>query len=121
MVEIYFGASNKPYDLKNPEGLSEFIADLGKIEAFFHTELKSFSVIERFLDWKIVRLDYNKDIKVMDISYLTSGTNIIRIRYLTHQYQIYSKQLPEEGLILRIERMLSNPKPYPSIIEFISP
>ena len=121
MVEIYFGASNKPYDLKNPEGLSEFIADAGKIESLFHTELKSFSSIERFLDWKIVRLDYNKDIKVLDVSYLTSGTNAIRVRYLSHLYQFYTKQLPEEGLILRIERMLSNPKPYPTIIEFISP
>lgn len=121
MVEIFLSSTNNPYDLINVIGLSEFMADLGKVEAIFHSDLKSFSSIERFLYWKIVRLDFNKDIKSPRGYYQTSGTNILRVHYLSHLYQFYTKQLPEEGLIVRIEKMFSNHKPYPTIMEFISP
>lgn len=120
MVEIYINSSSNPYDLNNDIGLSEFIADLGKIEEIFYLELNSLSSIERIFEWKIVRMEFNKDINLT--GYLeTSGNTILKVRHLSHLYQFYTKLLPEEGLISRLEEALSTSKPYPTVMEFVSP
>lgn len=119
-VEIYIACSKNPYDLHHDVGLSEFFADLGKIDFIFEGESRIFSPVEHFYEWHIVRVDYNYDIEDIDVSYLSSGTTILQVRHLSRLYQLYTKQLPDKGLVLRIEEHLSLPIPYPKIKDFTS-
>ena len=119
-VEIYIGASRNPYDLQHDLGLSEFFVDLGKIVGMLETELRSSFVLEHFYDWYIVRVDYNCDVEGLNLSYLSSGTNVLQVKYLSRLYQFYTKRLPKKGLILRLEEHLSFSKPYKTLKEFLN-
>jgi hypothetical protein len=119
-VEIYIGASRKPYNLCKDIGLSELMADLGKIEGIFHTELSISNPLEDFMDWNIIRLDFNFDVKDLKSSYISNNSGKLQVKNLSGLYQFYVKQLPTEGLVLRLENRLSFPKPYPTINEFMN-
>ncbi len=118
-VEIYIGASRNPYSLYKDIGLSELMADLGKIESIFHADLSTSNPLEYFLDWYIIRLDYNFDIKDLKASYISESRGKLQVKDLSGLYQYYVKQLPTEGAVLRLENRLSFPKPYPTIKEFM--
>ena len=119
-VEIYIACSKNPYDLHHDIGLSEFFADIGKIDFILEGEFGFSYPVEHFYEWHIVRVDYNYDIEDIDLSYLSSGTTILQVKHLSHIYQFYTKQLPDKGLVLRIEEHLSFAKPYKTIKEFTS-
>lgn len=118
-VEIYIGASRNPYTLYKEIGLSELMADLGKIESIFHADLNTSNPLEYFLDWWIIRLDYNYDVKNLKASYISESRGKLQVKDLSGLYQFYVKQLPTEGAVLRLENRLSFPKPYPTIKEFM--
>ncbi len=112
--------SRKPYTLYKDIGLSEFMADLGKIEAVFHADLSISNPLEHFSNWCIIKLDYNYDIKNLKASYLTNSKGKLQVKNLSGLYQYYVKQLPTEGAVLRLENRLSFPKPYPTVNEFMN-
>lgn len=116
-VEIYIACSNNPYDLHHDIGLSEFFADIGKIDFILEGEFGFSYPVEHFYEWHIVRVDYNYDIEKIDLSYLSSGTAILQLKHLSHIYQFYTKQLPDKGLVLRIEEHITFAKPYNTIKE----
>jgi len=119
-VEIYIGASRNPYSLYKDIGLSELMADLGKIEASFQADLSISNPLEQFLDWCIIRLDYNYDVTNLKASYLRNCRGKLQVKDLSGLYQFYVKQLPTEGLVLRLEKRFSFPKPYPTVNEFMN-
>jgi hypothetical protein len=119
-VEIYIGASNNPYLLYKDIELSELMADLGKIEGVFHADLSISNPLEHFLDWYIIRLDYNYDVKGLKASHLSNSKGKLQVKDLSGLYQFYVKQLPTEGAVLRLEKRLSFPKPYPTVNEFMN-
>jgi hypothetical protein len=119
-VEIYIGASRNPYTLYKEIGLSEFMVDLGKVEAIFHADLNISNPMEHFFEWYIIRLDYNFDIKNLEVSYLTNSKGKLQVKDLSGLYQFYIKQLPTEGAVLRLENRLAFPKPYPTVNELMN-
>lgn len=119
-IEIYIGASRNPYTLYKEIGLSEFMVDLGKVEAIFHADLNISNPVEHFFEWYIIRLDYNFDIKYLEASYITNSRGILQVKDLSGLYQFYVKQLPTEGPVLRLENRLAFPKPYPTVNEFMN-
>ena len=119
-VEIYIGASRKPYSLYKDMGLSEFMVDLGKIEGNFHADLSISNPLEHFSEWYIIRLDYNYDVRNLKASYILNSRGKLQVKDLSGLYQFYVKQLPTEGAVLRLENRLSFPKPYPRVNEFMN-
>lgn len=117
-VEIYITCSKTPYDLYHEIGLSEFFADLGKIELILKCAFGFSFPVEPFYQWRIVRVDYNYDIEDIDVRYLSSANTILQVRHITSLFQFYTKQLPDKGLVLRIEKNLSISKPYQTIKDF---
>ncbi len=99
-VEIYISASRDPYDLHHDIGLSEFFVDLGKIERLIQSEFRYFDPIDRFYEWRIIRVDYNHDIEGLSISHISDKTTILQVKHLSHLFQFYTSKLPNKGLIL---------------------
>ena len=66
-VEIYIACSKHPYDLHHDIGLSEFFADMGKIDFILEGEFGFSYPVEHFYEWHIVRVDYNYDIEKIDL------------------------------------------------------
>jgi hypothetical protein len=119
-VEIYIGASRDPYTLYKDIGLSEFMADMGKVEAIFHADLSTCNPLEYFMNWYVIRLDYNFDIKNLKASHLTNSRGKLQVKDLSGLYQFYVKDMPTEGPVLRFEKRYSFPKPYPTVNEFMN-
>jgi hypothetical protein len=118
-VEIIITCSRTPYDLHHDIGLSEFFADLGKIELMLEGAFGFSFPVEPFYQWHIVKVDYNYDIEDIDVRYLSTGNTILQVRHLSRLFQFYTKQLPDKGLVLRIEEQLSFSKPYKPLDEFL--
>jgi hypothetical protein len=118
-VEIYITCSRTPYDLHHDTGLSEFFADLGKIELMLEGAFGFSFPVESFYQWRIVKVEYNHDIEDIDVRYLSTGNTILQVRHLSRLFQFYTKQLPDKGLVLRLEEHLSFSKPYKSLEEFL--
>ncbi|TVP40797.1 hypothetical protein [Candidatus Nitrosocosmicus arcticus] len=119
-VEIYISSSRDPYDLHYDTGLSEFMVDLGKIEGMFQSELNLSQPLDHFYEWNLIRLDYNYDIVGLNLAYGTNRNGVLQVKHLSGLYQFYIKQLPEKGLVLRLEKHFSFYKPFPTVKEFES-
>lgn len=117
-VEIIITCSRTPYDLHHDIGLSEFFADLGKIELMLEGAFGFSFPVEPFYQWHIVKVDYNYDIEDIDVRYLSTGNTILQVRHLSRLFQFYTKQLPDKGLVLRIEEQLSLSKLRQTIKDF---
>ncbi|WP_148686477.1 hypothetical protein [Candidatus Nitrosocosmicus hydrocola] len=117
-VEIYISCSKNPYDLHYDKGLSEFMFDLGIIQGVFQSELKLSQPLDQFYNWHLLKIDYNFDVEGLDVSYLASGKGILQVKHLSHLYQFYIKQLPNKGLVLRLEEIFSFSQPYPTVEQF---
>lgn len=117
-VEIYISATRYPYDLRTAKGLSEFFVDLGKIEFFLRFFFSSRLPVEECHNWYVVRLDFNYDLKdSIDVSYISKGNSILQIKHFPHLYQFYTKRMPNQGLVLRLEERVSFKQPYKTIKE----
>jgi hypothetical protein len=74
--------------------------------------------LDHFYDWYILKVNYNFDVEGLDVTYLASGKGVLQVKYLSSLYQYYIKQIPYKGLVLRIEKCLSFPQPYPTVKQF---
>jgi hypothetical protein len=117
-VEIYISCSKNPYNLHYDKGLSQFMFDLGIIQGVFQSELKLSQPLDQFYNWHLLKIDYNFDVEGLDVSYLASGKGILQVKHLSHLYQFYIKQLPNKGLVLRLEEIFSFSQPYPTVEQF---
>jgi hypothetical protein len=122
-VMIIIGASNEPYEWHSRDDWLELIEACGSIHQIIKETL---DVSEPLIhssasQWNVTQLDIGYDCKMDDSKFnrlniprLFNGA--VKVKHLDGVYQIYNKQLPYDGEIIRIEdQRYFNKKSYPNL------
>ncbi len=108
-INISIGCTHRPYHLHTAEGLSDLLVSCGQIFNLLQLSADNrINVVPQVGEWNLTRFDYNKDISTLKLNekYPIINWNskgILKLKYLGTIFQIYSKNMPFEGSILRSE------------------
>lgn len=108
-INISIGCTHRPYHFHTTKGLLQLFTSCGQILNLLQLSSENrMNVVSEVAEWNLTRFDYNKDISTLRLGekYPTihwNSSGVLRLKYLATFFQIYSKNMPFEGNVLRNE------------------
>lgn len=108
-INISIGCTHRPYHLHTAEGFSGLFVSCGQILNLLQLSADNrINVVPEVWEWNLTRFDYNKDISTLKLNEKYpaihwNSSGVLRLKYLATFFQIYSKNMPFEGGVLRSE------------------